>query len=128
MIKYRVWDTVQKKYIDSDDASISGNGILTVVGIEGKYHMSVQPPNGLAPRFIIEQYTGLKDKNGVEIAAGDILMDDTGEYIEYWTVSFSGGSFIGECTGVSESLFELTDLEVIGNIHDSANLLEEDGA
>lgn len=125
MIKYRVWDNIQQKYIDNRDVSIDGNGILTVVGIEGKYHMSVQPPNDLAPRFIIEQYTGLKDKNGVEIAVGDILMDDTGQPVEYWPVSFSDGSFISECAEVFEPLSELTILEVIGNVHENAELLEE---
>lgn len=127
MIKYRVWDTEQKRYLNINNVSISGSGILRVVTYEDGYHTGIsQLPNENSPRFIIEQYTGLKDKNGMEIAVGDILMDDTGEPVEYWSVSFSDGSFIGECAGVSESLFELTNLEVIGNIHENAELLEEE--
>ncbi len=53
-------------------------------------------------------------------------MDDTGEPIEHWVVKFSDGGFVGECMGVIENLFELTHLEVIGNIHENAELLEEE--
>lgn len=75
--------------------------------------------------LIIEQFTGLEDKNGTEIYEGDILIDDTGEPVEYWVVKFSDGGFVGECAGVTESLFELTQLEIAGNIHENPELLEE---
>lgn len=76
-------------------------------------------------RLVFEQYTELKDKNGKEIYEGDILIDDTGEPIEYWVVKFSDGGFVGECTGVAEQLFELTHLEIAGNIHENPELVEE---
>ena len=53
------------------------------------------------------------------------LVDDAGEPIEYWTVKLSEGAFVGECAGVTEALFELTQLEVAGNIHENSELVEE---
>lgn len=77
--------------------------------------------------LIIEQDTGLKDRNGTKINEGDVLVDDAGEPIEYWTVKLSEGAFVGECAGVTEPLSELTQLEVAGNIHENPELLEERG-
>lgn len=123
-IKFRVWDNIAKKYIDSRYVSISGLGLLHVA--KRIIKNCFRPPHTRKnPWFIVEQYTGLRDKNGTEIYDGDILIGDTGEPIEYWVVKFSDSGFVGECAGVAEPLFELTNLEVIGNIHENSELVEE---
>ena len=123
-IKFRVWDNIAKKYIDGRYVSISGLGLLHVAKciIKTCFRPLHTRKN---PWFIVEQFTGLKDKNGTEIYEGDVLIDDAGEPIEYWVVKFSDGGFVGECAGVAESLFELTNLEIAGNIHENTELLEE---
>ena len=124
-IKFRVWDNIAKKYIDSRYVSISGLGLLHVAKriIKNCFRPLHTRKN---PWFIVEQYTGLRDKNGTEIYEGDILIDDTGEPIERWVVKFSDGGFVGECADVTEPLFELTNLEIAGNIHEDSQLVEEE--
>ena len=125
IIKFRVWDNEQQEYLDTDILHIKNDGMLFIAE-KGENPWSSLLSGGCdSERFVIEQYTGLKDKNGVKIYEGDVLIDDTGEPVEYWVVKFSDGGFVGECAGVAEPLFELTNLEVIGNIHENHKLLEE---
>ena len=121
-IKVRAWHKPYKQMCQVESLRFDGNGVYTAVLIEESFYdrRIVE-----ADEIVIEQYTGLKDKNGVNIYEGDILIDDTGEPIEYWVVKFADGGFVGECVGVVEPLFELTNLEVIGNIHEDSELVEE---
>lgn len=117
-IKYRVWNNLLKNYLPGDSVCILPNGDIVLYNIAAMIAAYKRPSDILEGENIVERWTGLKDKNGVNIYEGDILIDDTGEPIEYWIVKFSEGGFVGECAGVAEPLFELTNLEVVGNIHE----------
>jgi hypothetical protein len=68
----------------------------------------------------IEQFTGLLDKNGKEIYEGDIVLD-CDEDINM-DVIFENGIF---CTCNTNSIYEMDDIEVIGNIHENPELLNK---
>lgn len=79
------------------------------------------------------QYTGLKDKNGVEIYEGDIVHHEAGEYSYVGVVEtdcyksyISGIDPVDafDFDDVSDTRSGTADLEVIGNKFDNPELLE----
>jgi uncharacterized phage protein (TIGR01671 family) len=118
-IKFRAWDNENKYMITSKQGIFTAlrNSMNITVQDNGYYNNGdLLKPN--KEKYTLMQYTGLKDKNGAEIYEGDILRDYS-EEIEDWVVSYSDGEFVGVFDNIVCDLFELTDLEVAGNIYEN---------
>lgn len=128
-IKFRAWD--KERRMMQPFAFIS-----TVRGNEPE---TLEDAFDIAEyRYQLMQYTGLKDKNGVEIYEGDVIKakHDDGRYDVGEVVYGSKGAFClhlpNVATGIKTPLlnyihgimFAEFDFEVIGNIYENPELLE----
>lgn len=119
-LKFRAWD--KKEKILRDVREINFEGIDFSVR-EVKYGNTRIRYDQL-DRIVLLQYTGLNDKNGIEIYEGDILFEPHEE--EYPQVIFDEGVFYLRYSTFVHPLFEECDsLEIVGNIYENPELLEE---
>ena len=131
-ILFRAWDKVSKKYREFD-----GMHDTMTINEDGKVeYYNLQNGSG-GDEYILEQFTGLHDKNGKMIFEGDIVK------IYHVRLVFDGPVFPpqlanitwDECgfrlegpeiSSTNPDLYPSSHLEIIGNIHDNPELMEDE--
>lgn len=130
-IKVRAFDEEFKKMYSGDEIESKDNldawlsyGELFIYRIEDGEYVQLKPL----------QYTGFKDKNGIEIFESDIVhtvgVIPGVEIDTIGIVKFIDGSYIVENFDGNDGWYlfeEGTDVEVLGNVFENPELLKGDG-
>ena len=124
-LKFRAWYKTYNEMCEVASLWFNYGGTLRVVVIIENMFNDRKVVN--ADDVIVEQHTGLKDKNGKEIYEGDIVSKhnsdlkgvvkqvEDGQWAIYWD-NVPDGYYV---------LFKYSNLcEVVGNIHENPELLE----
>lgn len=129
-IKFRAYDKVRKEYLSSGHIFLSINPSEDPAE-SVQYLDLLKDPNAYASRFVIEQFTGIVDKNGKAIYEGDIVhFINPGLHKDIKAkVIFDRGDFcldLGSMNHWPMGTFESVSFEKIGNIHNNPELLKSE--
>lgn len=125
-LKFRVWDNDEKRYRDDD--VIAGTFLLSAEGKLVNWNDYDRNLHSVEKsRFLVEQCTGLEDKDGEPIYEGDVLEMTCHVFLEEFkverlAVEYSqmiarwrlGKSFIYLNTDIA------AECKIVGNIHQNA--------
>ncbi|HIS17505.1 MAG TPA: hypothetical protein IAC02_02705 [Candidatus Coprovivens excrementavium] len=127
--KFRVWNEKTESFIDYGDLMLDLKNGKVYSGDVGIPEYTIDVTN----QVILMQYTGCRDKNGIEIYEGDVIKD---KYDKTWLVQWYVGAFvitnkIPDSDGQTSTYSHFSNVsnhhfyfEVIGNMWENPELLE----
>ena len=117
-IKFRAWDGKAKDWHTFE---------ITDNLFESQQAISFGLLGGQVESLVWQQYTGLKDRNGVEIYEGDIITQDGYAQHVQWSDMGAWWALVNipnVHSGNHLSALDFDECEVIGNIYENPELLE----
>ena len=120
-LKFRVWNSVENKWNGLHHNSPRMIGELCC--LNGVYLI----PESVSRKLVLQQFTGLKDKNGKEICEGDIvkgLFFDTDVMADLVTICPVVWVEDRACFNIGHRYWTKSATTVIGNIFENPELLQ----
>ena len=122
-IEFRIWDNDDKHFLSLDDFQKMGCVMINNDGtlfLSSDYRFMLNMMIKL-DKYTIQQYTGLKDKNGKKIFEGDIMKNKQGGVgiVKYSKYAEFILDFIDDISCTSFNPAILRNYVVIGNIYEN---------
>lgn len=133
--RYRLWDNDNGEYVKETTSNRHGETVWWNIRPNGEIITGVddQPdPPAHKDRYVLEEWTGLSDRNGKDAYYQDISKDEDGYiYVVAWDAT--EGILYLRGIGLNCVNMETEDLDmeaikeqwIVGNVHENSGLLEE---